>query len=237
MSQIPPDPDYSIHTELVVVDDIAAQALRAVDPGIMEVFTIVHGAPRTADVHVSILLSGDARQADALATRLAHQRLLVFTIFLADTSQQGLSGPYIVCSRRPQHLGPLLAALDRLFSKDSLVGLDFTDFAPLFRTRGEISFIDRAVSPGTSITQAGNEIGSLLSANGQLPSPLVLVIAFGEAFRDDENNEPSLLMLERALESIVDPDGDDSHDEVWCAFFRTQSSHDFLISVFHAGRR
>ncbi|OZB38342.1 MAG: hypothetical protein B7X48_13605 [Acidiphilium sp. 34-60-192] len=141
-----PAPDqFNLRVELLPLDDLAASMLLAGGPQMADGFVVRrdHGGD---DAHVSVLITTDASLAERTKNALQSSRRLVITVLLADKAPAEFSCPYILCTPHTGNLASLLVELRRLFLEPSLIGIDFTDYAPLFQHPGQIHFAQQILS-------------------------------------------------------------------------------------------
>ncbi len=218
----------ALQAELVILDDAAAQTLAAIEPRVIEGLPISHGES-TGTAHVGLLVTSDAAKAAASATALRGQRQLVFTLLLADAPTQELAFPHLVCPE----LAPPLTALRRLLLEPSLIGIDFTDYAPLFRYPGRIGFAHRAVSFRTHLHETFSELGREIAASGQRSSSMVVVLACGERFTElPINTSGYFAQIDDAATAILAPQAADGASEVMLGVYEAKDADDFSASVF-----
>lgn len=79
--------------------------LGVLDPSVLNGFHVHHTAG-AADFHVSVLVAGDAEQAEWNTTTLVNKGALVFSIILANAAPETFSGSYLICPAHSQDLVP-----------------------------------------------------------------------------------------------------------------------------------
>ena len=230
-----PDVDFfQLRVELVAVDDTAVQVLGALDPSVLDGFHVHHTAG-AADFHVSVLVAADAEQAARTATTLVNERALVFSIILANTAPETFSGSYLVCPAHSQDLLPLLVSLRRLCFEYSIIGIDFADFSPVFRVPGRICFFHRQLPNGTSLTEAGTDLGQRIRAQDASTSTVLMILAAGTHFRDPMMSETSdLHQIDTAINAVVQPFPDESLHSIVFAGYVLKDIDVFSLGVFSA---
>ncbi|OYV68245.1 MAG: hypothetical protein B7Z67_13965 [Acidiphilium sp. 21-60-14] len=229
-----PAPDqFNLRVELLPLDDLAASMLLAGGPQMADGFAVRrdHG---DHDAHVSVLITTDAWLAERTTSALPSTRRLVVTVLLADTVPDGFSCPYILCTPRPEKLASLIIELRRLFLEPSLIGIDFTDYAPLFQHPGQIHFAQQILSQGTSQTATGAELGQQIIGTGGKPISLILMLDYGENFSAaDASNSDLLLRIDQVATAILEPVPDERLDHILVAAYRPYSSEKCTISAFY----
>ncbi len=242
MSCIVPTPNFmrpefdifKLHVELIVVDDIAATLLSALDPIVLNGFHI-HRTASSAEFHVSVVVAAEAKQAAELASALSDKRLLVFLLILTDTEPSQINGSYLLCPPHSKILIPLLVALRRLFFEHSFIGIDFSDYAPTFRTPGRIWFIYRELSYGMSLADAGTELGGIIRAHKASISTILMVFATGEQFLDAAISETNqLYQIDVTVEAICQNPPVDDNTGIMFAGYSLEGLDIFSIGVFIA---
>lgn len=225
---------FKLRAELLPLDDLAASMLLASGQQLADGFAIRrdHGGD---DAHVSVLITTDASLAERTTNALPRERRLVFTVLLADTAPDGFSCPYILCTPHPEKLASLLIDLRKLFLEPSLIGIDFTDYAPLFQHLGQIHFAQRILSQGESLAATGAELGHQILAAGGKPISLILMLDYGENFgAADGGTSDFLLRIDQVATAILKPVPDEHLDQILVAAYRPDSTNKCTISAFYA---
>ncbi len=230
-----PDVDFfQLRVELVAVDDTAVQVLRALDPGVLNGFHVHHTAG-AADLHVSVLVAADAEQAARIASTLVNGRKLVFSIILADTAPETFSGSHLICPAHSHDLLPLLVTLRRLFFEYSIIGIDFSDFSPIFLVPGRIRFFHHQLPNGTSLTEAGTELGQRIRAQDASTSTVVMILAAGTHFHDPTMPESSPLhQIDATARAVIQPFPDESLHSIVFTGYVLEDIDVFSLGVFSA---
>ncbi len=229
-----PAPDqFNLRVELLPLDDLAASMLLAGGPQMADGFVVRrdHGGD---DAHVSVLITTDASLAERTKNALQSSRRLVITVLLADKAPAEFSCPYILCTPHTGNLASLLVELRRLFLEPSLIGIDFTDYAPLFQHPGQIHFAQQILSQGTSQTATGAELGQRILGTGGKPISLILMLNYGENFSAaDASNSDLLLRIDQVATAILEPVPDECLDHILVAAYRPYSTDKCTISAFY----
>jgi len=227
---------FKLRAELLPLDDLAASMLLASGQQLADGFAIRrdHGGD---DAHVSVLITTDASLAERTKNALQSSRSLVIPVLLADTTPAEFSCPYILCTPHPEKLASLLIDLRKLFLEPSLIGIDFTDYAPLFQHPGQIHFAQRILSRGISVTATGAELGQQILAAGGKPISLLLMLDYGGNFSAaDASNSDLLLRIDQVATAILEPVPDERLDHILVAAYRPDSADECTLSAFYTAR-
>ncbi|OYV40911.1 MAG: hypothetical protein B7Z80_03285 [Rhodospirillales bacterium 20-64-7] len=119
-----------------------------------------------------------------LARALETSEVITATLLLSAAGTPPDS--FICCGPKEEDFVPIITALRRLFFEPGFVGIDFMDYARLFRRSGKIRFTEYRLPVGAESARAGEDLGAAV-ARTLMPGREILILlmfSFGHRFAE-----------------------------------------------------